>query len=207
MKRSDLILYAVTAGSGPGLYKAAEEALKGGVTMLQLREKELKGDAYLEEVLTLKELCRKYRVPFIVNDNVGMALGADADGVHLGQDDLDAKTAREILGPDKIIGVSAHNKEEAVAAEKAGADYLGAGAVFVTGSKSDAKPLKKETLQEIVNAVSIPVVAIGGITLKNMGELKDTGIAGIAVIGAIFGAEDKKGAAEKLRRAAAEITG
>lgn len=203
MKKSDSILYAVTGRRGPDFYDAIKSCLEGGATMLQLREKELKGDAFLEEVLRVKVICRKHSVSFIINDNVGMALGAD--GVHLGQDDLDVATAREILGPGKIIGASVHTVEEAVRAEREGADYLGAGAVFSTGSKEGAVPMSMDTLKAICGAVKIPVVAIGGITLDNAIELKGTGIAGIAVINAIFGAKDVKAAAAGLRCAAETI--
>lgn len=200
--RKDLLLYAVTDRSwlnGRTLKEVVREALEGGVTFLQLREKKLDEDTFLAEARELQQLCREYQVPFIVNDNVEIALAMDADGVHVGQSDMEAGNVREKLGPDKIIGVSAHSVEEAVRAQQQGADYLGAGAMFPTGTKSDAGALSIETLQAICEAVSIPVVAIGGITKDNIHTLAGSGIAGTAVVSAIFAQKDIKDAAETLK--------
>lgn len=164
--KKDLLLYAVTDRhwlNGETLYSQVEKALKGGATFVQLREKELDEDRFLEEAIQIKELCRSYHVPFVINDNVGIAVSMDADGVHVGQDDMEAGDVREKLGPDKIIGVSAHTVEEALLAEARGADYLGVGAAFPTGSKDDAGVISHEVIREICKAIKIPVIAIGGI--------------------------------------------
>ena len=174
----DLLLYAVTDRhwlNGRSLRDVVEESLRGGVTMLQLREKSLAEPAFLAEARELQALCRDYHVPFIVNDNVDIALAMDADGVHVGQSDMEALDVRRKLGPDKIIGVSAQTVEQALLAEKHGADYLGVGAVFPTGSKDDADDVSYDTLQAICRAVSIPVVAIGGISLGNVSQLSGSG--------------------------------
>lgn len=200
-RREDLLLYGVTDRSwlnGKSLYSQVEGALKGGVTFLQLREKELDQEHFLREAVEIRGLCRKYQVPFIINDNVEIALEMNADGVHVGQSDMEAGKVREKLGPDKIIGVSARTVEQALLAEQRGADYLGVGAVFPTGTKLDAGDVSFETLRDICRAVSIPVVAIGGITGENFGELKGSGIAGIAVVSAIFAREDTEAAAGEL---------
>ena len=188
-KNSDLLLYAVTDRhwlNGRTIYEVVKESLDGGVTFLQLREKKLEEDKFLEEAKELQELCRSYGVPFIVNDNVDIAIEMEADGVHVGQSDMKAGEVRQKIGPDKILGVSAQTVEQALEAERNGADYLGVGAVFPTGSKDDADDVSFETLKNICNAVSIPVVAIGGITNENIKKLKDSGICGIAVISAIY---------------------
>ena len=203
LDKSDLLLYAVTDRHWLGkrsLSEDVEKALEGGCTFIQLREKDLPFDELKKEAEELKELCRKYSVPFVINDNVEIALETDADGVHVGQSDMEASNVREILGSDKIIGVSAQNVEQAIAAEKMGADYLGVGAVFPTDSKKDADYVSFEVLREICNAVSIPVIAIGGIGMENVMELKNSGICGIAVISAIFGKEDIKEAAVILKK-------
>ena len=200
--KKDLLLYAVTDRTWLGdetLYQQVEKTLKGGATFIQLREKHLDDDAFLEEAVELKELCRRYHVPFVINDNVEIALRMDADGVHVGQSDMEAGNVREKLGPDKIIGVSAQTVEQAVLAEQRGADYLGVGAVFPTGSKDDADDVSHETLKAICEAVSIPVIAIGGISRNNVMELAGSGICGIAVISAIFAQPDIEAATKELR--------
>ncbi|MCQ4774688.1 thiamine phosphate synthase [Lachnospiraceae bacterium OF09-6] len=201
--KKDLLLYAVTDRhwlNGRTLYSVVKESLDGGVTFLQLREKELDEVHFLEEAKELQQLCREYQVPFIVNDNVDIAISMDADGVHVGQSDMEAGDVRAKLGPDKIIGVSAQTVEQAVLAEKHGADYLGVGAVFPTGSKDDADDVSYETLKAICEAVSIPVIAIGGITQENVKELAGSGICGIAVISAIYAQQDIRKASEDLKK-------
>ena len=166
---------------------------------MQLREKKLDEESFLKEAIEIKELCRKYNVPFVINDNVDIALEMDADGVHVGQSDMEALDVRAKLGPDKIIGVSAQTVEQAILAEKHGADYLGVGAVFPTGSKDDAEEVTFETLKAICQAVKIPVIAIGGISKGNVLELAGSGICGIAVISAIFAAKDIEEATKELK--------
>ena len=200
--KKDLLLYAVTDRSwlgGHTLYQDVEAAIKGGATFIQLREKKLDEEHFLEEAKEIKELCKKYRVPFVINDNVDIALAMDADGVHVGQSDMEAGMVREKLGPDKIIGVSAQTVEQAILAEQKGADYLGVGAVFPTGSKDDAVEVSHDTLKAICEAVQIPVIAIGGISTGNVMELSGSGICGIAVISAIFAKPDIETAARELR--------
>lgn len=206
--KKDLLLYAVTDRTWLGeetLYQQVEKTLKGGATFIQLREKHLDDTAFLEEAVELKELCRRYHVPFVINDNVEIALKMDADGVHVGQCDMEAGNVREKLGPDKIIGVSAQTVEQAVLAEQRGADYLGVGAVFPTGSKDDADDVSHETLKAICEAVSIPVIAIGGISRNNVMELARSGICGIAVISAIFAQPDIEAATKELRTLTEEM--
>ena len=171
---------------------------------MQLREKELDEEHFLEEAREIKELCRKYNVPFVINDNVDIALAMDADGVHVGQSDMEAGDVRAKLGPDKIIGVSAQTVEQALLAQSHGADYLGVGAVFPTGSKADASEVSHDTLREICEAVDIPVIAIGGIGKNNVKKLSGSGICGIAVISAIFAQKDIKTATEELKEAVRE---
>lgn len=200
--KNDLLLYAVTDRhwlEGRTLKEVVKESLDGGVTFVQLREKTLEDEKFLEEARELKELCKKYNVPFVINDNVDIAIAMDADGVHVGQSDMEAGDVRAKLGPDKIIGVSAENVEQAVLAEKRGADYLGVGAVFPTGSKDDAADVSYETLKAICEAVSIPVIAIGGINEGNVSKLAGSGIVGVAVISAIYAAKDIKKATEDLK--------
>ena len=202
VNKSDLLLYAVTDRSwlgGHTLYQDVEAAIKGGATFIQLREKKLDEEHFLEEAKEINELCKKYRVPFVINDNVDIALAMDADGVHVGQSDMEAGMVREKLGPDKIIGVSAQTVEQAILAEQKGADYLGVGAVFPTGSKDDAVEVSHDTLKAICEAVQIPVIAIGGISTGNVMELSGSGICGIAVISAIFAKPDIETAARELR--------
>lgn len=198
----ELLLYAVTDRAWLGnetLYEQVEKSLKGGVTFVQLREKKLDEESFLQEAIEIKELCKKYNVPFVINDNVDIAIKMDADGVHVGQSDMEAGDVRKKLGPDKIIGVSAQTVEQAILAEKHGADYLGVGAVFPTGSKDDAEDVPFETLKAICEAVSIPVIAIGGITKDNVKELAGSGICGIAVISAIFASKDIEAATKELK--------
>ena len=198
----DMLLYAVTDRAwlnGETLESQVEKALKGGATFVQLREKELDEEMFLEEAKKIKKLCAEYHVPFVINDNVDIALKIDADGVHVGQSDMEAGKVREKLGPDKIIGVSCKNVEQALLAKKHGADYLGVGAVFHTGSKADAEDVSHETLTAICNAVKIPVIAIGGITRDNVTELSGSGICGIAVISAIFAQKDIVSATKALK--------
>lgn len=205
--KKDLLLYAVTDRhwlDGRTLKEVVRESLEGGVTMLQLREKQLDEGHFLEEAKDLQQLCHSYHVPFLVNDNVDIALAMDADGVHVGQRDMAAGDVRKKLGDDKIIGVSAQTVEQAILAEKAGADYLGVGAVFPTGSKDDADDVSYETLKAICRAVSIPVVAIGGITQENIHQLAGSGICGAAVISAIYAKADIKKAAADLKKAIKE---
>ena len=200
--KKDLLLYAVTDRSWLGdhtLYEQVEEALKGGATFIQLREKELDDEAFLAEAIEIQKLCRQYNVPFVINDNVKIAREMNADGVHVGQSDMEAGNVRAILGKDKILGVSVQTVAQAVLAEQRGADYLGVGAVFHTGSKADAEDVSHKTLQNICAAVNIPVVAIGGIGKHNVLELKGSGIDGIAVISAIFAAEDIQKATAELK--------
>ena len=204
----DLLLYAVTDRhwlNGRTLVDVVKESLDGGVTMIQLREKSLDEGKFLEEAKELQALCRERHVPFIVNDNVDIAKAMDADGVHVGQDDMAALDVRAKLGPDKLIGVSAHTVEEALLAEKQGADYLGVGAVFPTSSKSDVGEMSYETLKAICKAVSIPVVAIGGVSGENVGKLAGSGICGVAVISAIYAAKDVKAAAADLKATVKEM--
>ena len=206
--KKDLLLYAVTDRTWLGdetLYQQVEKTLKGGATFIQLREKHLDDAAFLKEAVELKELCRRYHVPFVINDNVEIALRMDADGVHVGQSDMEAGNVREKLGPGKIIGVSAQTVEQAVLAEQRGADYLGVGAVFPTGSKDDADDVSHETLKAICEAVSIPVIAIGGISRNNVMELAGSGICGIAVISAIFAQPDIEAATKELRTLTEEM--
>lgn len=206
--KNSLMLYAVTDRSWTGesaLYEQVEAALKGGATFVQLREKELCEADFLKEAREIKELCRRYHVPFVINDNVEIALAADADGVHVGQSDMEAGDVRKRLGEDKIIGVSAQTVEQALLAQAHGADYLGVGAVFHTGSKKDAREISHETLRAICEAVDIPVIAIGGIGKENVMELSGSGICGIAVISAIFAQKDIEEAARELKMLTEEM--
>lgn len=200
-----LRLYAVTDRAWVGkltLPQQVEAALKGGATCVQLREKNLADSSILAEAREISALCKQYRVPFILNDNVALAAQCGADGVHLGQEDMDPAQARRILGPDAIIGVSAHNVAEAKAAVAAGADYLGCGAMFATTTKTNVTALPKETLCAICAAVGVPVVAIGGISKQNLLSLAHCGEAGVALVSAIFAAEDIEKECRELRRLA-----
>ena len=207
--KKDLLLYAVTdrrwLADGETLYQVVEQAIDGGVTFVQLREKGLAKDLFLEEAREIKKLCNARKIPFVINDSVDIALAMDADGVHVGQSDMEAGDVREKLGPDKIIGVSAQTVEQAKLAEAHGADYLGVGAVFATGSKDDAVEVGPQTLRDICQAVSIPVIAIGGISKENVSQLTGSGICGIAVISAIFAQKDVKAASKELHDLMAEM--
>ena len=207
--RQAMLLYGITDRSwlkpGEKLLDVCREILEHGVTFLQLREKELDQDAFLKEAEELKELCARFGVPFVVNDSVETAVQAGADGVHVGQSDIKGRNIRAMIGPDRILGISAGTVEEARAAEKAGADYIGVGAVFGTSTKKDARNLSVEKLREISASVSIPVVAIGGINRSNVGELSGSDVDGIAVISALFGAERPGEAAAELAELAKEI--
>jgi len=207
--KDNLLLYAVTDRSwlnGETLAQQVEKALKGGATIIQLREKNLSYDEFLQSATEIKKITEKYNVPLIINDNVEIALKADADGVHLGQGDMSAAEARKILGKDKIIGVSARTCEQAKAAEASGADYLGVGAVFSTSTKTDAKPLEHEMLKKICDTVSIPIVAIGGISQDNILQLMGTHISGVAVVSALFAQDDITNAARELLKKAKQAT-
>ena len=203
-----LRLYAVTDRAWVGaqtLPQQVEAALKGGATCVQLREKHLDDAAIRAEALEISALCKRYRVPFILNDNVALAAECGADGVHLGQEDMDPAQARRILGPDAIIGVSAHSVAEAKAAVAAGADYLGCGAMFATTTKTDTTTLPKETLRAICEAVPVPVVAIGGIHKENLLSLADCGEAGVALVSAIFAAKDIEAECRELRQLVSKL--
>lgn len=206
--KKDLVLYAVTDRTWLGkrtLYEQVEEALKGGATFIQLREKELDDEMFTKQAFELKELCRQYNVPFVINDNVDVAIKVNADGVHIGQKDMEAGYVRSVIGEDKILGVSAQTVEQAILAEKMGADYLGVGAVFSTNSKADAEDVNYETLKAICDAVNIPVVAIGGIGAGNVHKLTGSGICGIAVISAIFAADNIEKATSRLKTLAEQV--
>ena len=199
--RESLLLYAVTDRRWTGeitLSQQVEEAILGGATFIQLREKNLDDSAFEAEAREIASICRRYHVPFVVNDNVEVARRMGADGVHVGQSDMEAGDVRALLGPDAILGVSAQTVEQALLAEQRGADYLGVGAVFPTGSKDDAVEVPFETLKAICEAVKIPVIAIGGIGTSNVKELVGSGICGVAVISAIFGAKDIRSATREL---------
>ena len=203
-----LLLYAVTDRHWLGdrtLYDVVRESLDGGVTFLQLREKDLDNEHFYEEAVKLQAMAKEYNVPFVVNDNVDIAVKMNADGVHVGQHDMEAGDVRALIGPDKILGVSAQTVEQALLAEKRGADYLGVGAVFPTGSKDDADDVSYDTLKAICEAVSIPVVAIGGITKENTPELAGSGICGIAVISAIYGQPNIYEATTALKKVTEEM--
>lgn len=206
--KENLLLYAVTDRHWTGretLRQQVEAALRGGVTFVQLREKNMEHDAFRKEALEIRDLCRAYRIPFVLDDDVSLAMEVDADGIHVGQSDMEAGDVRALIGPDRILGVSACTVEEAVAAEQRGADYLGVGAVFPTGSKDDARPVTRETLRKICEAVTIPVIAIGGITEQNVMELAGSGICGVAVISAIFGQPEIESATKRLKAAVSEM--
>lgn len=202
LDKKDLLLYAVTDRAWVGdttLAQQVKAALSGGTTMLQLREKDMDAESFLAEALEIGALCKSFNVPFIINDEVEIAIKCGAQGVHVGQSDMAAGEARKRVGPDMILGVSAQTVQQALLAEENGADYLGVGAVFSTSTKPDADDVSKETLREICAAVSIPVVAIGGITAENISELSGTGIAGAAVVSALFAQKNIEKAARNLR--------
>ncbi|MEG0806268.1 MAG: thiamine phosphate synthase [Lachnospiraceae bacterium] len=201
--RSYMCLYAITDRTWLGeqtLEQQVEEALKGGITCLQLREKHLTEEEFLREAVQIKELCKRYKVPLFINDNVQVAIQGGADGVHVGQHDMEAGNVRKRIGENMILGVSVHTVEEAVEAEKKGADYLGVGAVFPTVTKADAHTLSHEMVKNICQAVSIPVVAIGGIDADNISKLGGTGVDGVALISAIFKSSSIENTCRELRR-------
>ena len=202
LKESQLRLYAVTdrawAADTDELLRQVADAIDGGAGIVQLREKHLDHDAFLEEARRFVALCREKGAVSIINDDVDIALASGADGVHVGQEDLAAGRARQLLGPDKIVGVSAHSVSEALAAQAAGADYLGVGAAFVTGTKTDATPITRDTIRAVTAAVEIPAVAIGGITRENLLQLTGCGLQGVAVVSALFAQPDVKAAAAEL---------
>lgn len=204
MNPQQLRLYAVTDRSwlkpGETLAEVVETLLKAGVTCVQLREKGAEDALILQEARELKALCHRYGVPFLVNDRPDLAQAVGADGVHVGQEDTGLTEARNLLGPNALLGGSAHTVEEALAAQEAGADYLGCGAVFGSGTKHNVSQMPLETLTAICQAVDIPVVAIGGVGLDNLPLLADTGIAGVAVISGLFAADDKTEAAQAFLR-------
>lgn len=203
-----MLLYAVTDRAWVGrqsLYEQVESALKGGATCVQLREKELDDEAFLNEAVEISALCRRYGVPFFINDNVEIAIRCHADGIHVGQEDMEAAQVRRKVGDDMIIGVSVHSVEEAVEAVKNGADCLGVGAMFSTSTKTDVSILPKETLRDICAAVDIPVVAIGGIGRSNISQLSGTGVDGVALVSAIFAADDIESECRILRKLSEEM--
>ena len=203
LDKNSLELYAITDRhwlNGASLYDQVEQTILGGATFIQVREKELDKEDFLNEAVEIQKLCKAHHIPFVINDNVEIARSIDADGVHVGQSDMKAGDVRALIGSDKILGVSVQTVEQAVLAEKNGADYLGVGAVFQTGSKADADDVSHETLKAICEAVSIPVIAIGGITKDNVMQLAGSGICGIAVVSAIFAQKDIYAATAELKK-------
>ena len=199
--KKHMLLYAVTDRAWVGtksLYEQVKEALENGVTCVQLREKELNESDFLKEAKQISTLCKEYKVPFIVNDNVNIAIACKANGIHIGQEDMELTNVRKLVGEDMIIGVSAHTVEEAIKAQEGGADYIGIGAVFATSTKTDVDVLSFDTLKSICEAVDIPTVAIGGIKKDNICKLKGSGIDGVAVVSAIFAAKDIATATKEL---------
>lgn len=206
--KETMLLYAVTDRAWVGrqsLYEQVESAIKGGVTCVQLREKELNDEDFLAEAIEISALCRKHKVPFFINDNVEVAIKCNADGIHVGQEDMAAAQVRSRVGDDMMIGVSVHSVEEALDAVKNGADCLGVGAIFSTSTKTDVDVLPREVLCDICNAVDIPVVAIGGIGKGNISQLAGTGVDGVALVSAIFGADDIEEECRILRRLSEEM--
>lgn len=205
-----MLLYAVTDRAwlkDQTLYQQVEAALKGGVTCVQLREKELDDEAFLSEALEISALCRRYGVPFFINDNVEVAIKCKADGIHVGQDDMSASDVRRLVGDGMMLGVSVHTVQEALDAVKAGADCLGVGAMFSTSTKADADVVTMEDLKDICDAVDVPVVAIGGLGKHNILQLAGTGVDGVALVSAIFSADDIESECRELRRLSEEMTG
>ena len=204
----DLLLYAVTDRSWLGnhdLVDQVEETILAGTTIVQLREKELSDKDFLAEAVKVQSVCQKHNIPFIINDNLEVAIACGADGIHVGQSDLAANQVRERIGKDKIIGVSAQTVEQAILAEQMGANYLGVGAVFSTSTKLDASDVSFDTLRQICKAVSIPVVAIGGINAHNLLQLSGSGVNGVAVVSAIFAQNDISKATRELRQLAEKM--
>ncbi len=203
-------LYAVTDRSrlfGESLSERVEKALRGGVTCLQLREKNIDRDMLFVEAQEIKAQCHRYKVPFIINDDVETAIACSADGVHVGQKDMEAGCVRKLIGEDMILGVSVQTAQQARLAEKNGADYLGVGAVFPTDTKADADYVSYDTLREICGAVSIPVTAIGGICEDNINRLLGSGADGVAVVSAIFASDDAENACRRLYKLSKEVFG
>ena len=200
MKKLDLSLYLVTDKSEDveKFLNTIEEAIKGGVTVVQIREKTADTLDFYNLALKVKKITTKYNVPLIINDRVDVALAIDADGVHVGQSDMPCDITRKLIGKNKILGVSAATIKEAQKAEKDGADYIGTGAVFPTTTKDDASSVTKQELKDIVDSINIPVVAIGGINLNNAHELTDTGIAGLSVVSAIMSSDNPKKSSQEL---------
>ncbi|MDO5397488.1 MAG: thiamine phosphate synthase [bacterium] len=208
MKNINLTLYAVTDRgclNGRNLHNAVQAALEGGVTLVQLREKDIPIDEYIREAKDIMAVCSRFGVPLLINDNVEVCLKSGADGVHLGQNDMPCDEARRLLGDKKIIGVTAKTVEQAQTAQKMGADYLGSGAVFGTSTKADAVKMDMETLKSICASVSIPVAAIGGINKQNIRKLEGSGISGAAIVSGIFGNDDIRAASKELYTVMEEI--
>ncbi len=206
--KKTMLLYAVTDRAWvrkQSLYEQVEAALKGGVTCVQLREKDLDDQDFLKEAKEISALCKAYKVPFFINDNVEIAIRCQADGIHVGQEDMEANKVREKVGPDMMIGVSVHSVEEALEAVKNGADCLGVGAMFSTSTKKDVNLLAKETLKAICDTVDVPVVAIGGINKSNIMELSGSGVDGVALVSAIFSADDIEAECRRLRKQSEEM--
>ncbi len=208
--KKTMLLYAVTDRAWTGektLCAQVEEALRGGVTCVQLREKNLSDDAFLAEAFEMAALCRRYGVPLFINDNVEVAIRCGADGVHVGQSDMEAGEVRRRVGDGMMIGVSVHSVEEALRAQRSGADCLGVGAMFSTSTKPDAGVLSWQTLHNICQAVDIPVVAIGGINARNIEQLSGSGVDGVALVSAIFGAENIEETCRTLRALSQKMVG
>lgn len=208
LAKEQLLLYAVTDRTWVGqqtLLEQIEAALAGGVTLVQLREKALPEEAFLKEAIQVRTLCRRYGVPLLINDNVDVALQSGADGVHVGREDAPVAAIRKRMGRDFLIGATAKTVRQAQLAQEAGADYLGVGAVFPSPTKQSARRITGEQLRDICAAVSIPAVAIGGITLENLPQLRGSAVQGIAVVSALFGAADIRAAARDLKREAQRV--
>lgn len=208
LDKNTLRLYAITDRTwlgGRKLGNDVQEAIDGGITFLQMREKTLPYDEFVKEAIILKDVAKNSGIPFVINDNIDVALEVDANGVHIGQDDLPVPIARKMIGHNKILGVSASNIERALKAEKEGADYIGVGAIFSTSTKDDADCVSIDTLKAICENVSIPVVAIGGIADHNAHKLQGTGLSGICIISAIFGSNDISDATSRLKDITEEI--
>lgn len=201
--KKSLRFYAVTDTAWVGkltFYQQIEAALRGGITMLQLREKHLPDDEFLHRAVDIKQMTAQYNIPLIINDNLQVAINSNADGLHIGQNDIPAAKARAAIGPDKILGVSAQTVQQALAAERDGADYLGVGAIFATNTKDDADSVSIQTLREICCSVNIPVIAIGGINVENATLLLNSGVCGAAFVSAVFAADDITAACQNLNR-------